>query len=188
MELQRRAIREGLPAQVYVSSIIQALFLFMFLCWIPAAGAADPDIHGQLKKALTCQGNPLESVRKIAQHGSRSYQSGYAGSHFGQELQYTSLVLLRTPVVIAGAKAYSVVAGTIQYYEDFGGIVHARFTGDYKKVVAALGLAPHKKGKSFYKKTGIDLFGKPDHLCPMTIELKPLEDGSFVLGCGWCNG
>ena len=27
-----------------------------------------------------------------------------------------------------------------------------------------------------------------DDVCPLTIELKPLEDGQFLLGCGWCNG
>lgn len=24
--------------------------------------------------------------------------------------------------------------------------------------------------------------------CPMKIALTPLENGTFLLGCGWCNG
>lgn len=164
-------------------------FVFITVILVsPFGKAAGLEIHSELMKALTCQTNPLQSVRALAKTGGTKYGAGFAGYDFGEEMNYTSVIILRSPIVIAGAKSSGVIAATTHYYQDFNGLVHAEFTGDYKKVVKTLGLAPHENGKAFFKQTKVNLDGKPDSICPMTIELKPLGDGKFVLGCGWCNG
>ncbi len=157
------------------------------LASLPAV-ADESVVHARIKQSLTCQVDPLGTVRDIAREAKNKYDSGYTGFDFGEEMQYTAIVALRSPIVIAGAKANNVVAGTVAFYDNFIGLVHARFTGDYKKVVAELGLRRNKSGTSFSKRMKVDSRGKPDNVCPMTIELKPLENGEFVLGCGWCNG
>ncbi len=170
------------------NSMLRPFIFFTALLISLPSQSAEPDFRPELIKALTCQIDPLQSVRELAKVGSSKYASGFVGYSFGEEMDYTAVIILRSPVVIAGAQANGVVAATANYYADFNGVVHARFTGDYKKVVKALGLAPRESGKSFFKQTKVGRDGKPDNGCPMTIELKVLDDGKFVLGCGWCNG
>lgn len=183
--------REGLAPAVElweVNAMLQAFIFFIVLLVSLPGKAAGPEVHSELIKALTCQIEPLQSVRELAKIGSSKYESGLVGYEFGEEMSYTAVILLRSPLVIAGAKANGVIAATSNYYDDFNGLVHASFTGDYKKVVKALGLDLSGHGKSFFKQTKVGPDGKPDNVCPMTIELKPVGDGKFVLGCGWCNG
>ena len=150
--------------------------------------ASEADVRSQLEKSITCQVNPLDTVREIAEKADNKYESGYIGLIFGDGMQYTAVVNVRSPIIIAGAKANTVVASTIFFYESAPVLVHARFAGDFRKVVTALGLRSKQNGESFFKATKVDLYGKPVSACPMTIELQPLKNGEFVLGCGWCNG
>jgi hypothetical protein len=87
----------------------------------------------------------------------------------------------------------SAVLQTLAQGEDFGGLVYGRFRGDYRKVVSALKLAPTPKKDGlrlgqFTKAMPVDSDGHPEKVCPMTIALTPQGDGTFLLGCGWCNG
>jgi hydrogenase maturation factor len=150
--------------------------------------ASEADVRSQLVKSLTCQINPLDTVRGIAKKADNKYDSGYIGLIFGEGMQHTAVVNVRSPIVIAGAKANTIVASTIFFYENAAVLVHARFTGDYKRVVTELGLQSKKNDGSFVKPTKVNLYGEPVSACPMTIELQSLENGEFVLGCGWCNG
>jgi hypothetical protein len=145
-----------------------------------------------LKDAILCKGDPLEVVDKMAANGSLHYDRGYAATTFGEEMDQVNVVVLRSPVEIGGAKA-SAVLMTLAQSEDFGAIVYGRFRGDYRKAVAALKLAPTPKKDGlrlgqFTKATPVGLDGRSEKVCPMTIALTPQADGTFLLGCGSCNG
>ncbi len=154
------------------------------------AWAVEPTPQARLTDALLCKGDPLDIVRKMAEGGSAHFDQGFAAATFGEEMDEVNVVILKTPLDIAGAKTSFVLMGLDQAEEDFGGLVYGRFQGDYRKVVAALKLAPTPKQDDFR----LGPFTKPvvkptpDEPCPMTIALTPREDGTFLLGCGWCNG
>ena len=97
-----------------------------------------------------------------------------------------------SPLEIAGAKTSAALL-TFAQSEDFGAFVYGRFRGDYRQAVSALKLAPTAKKDGlrlgqFTRALAVDAAGRPDKVCPMTIALTPLENGTFLLGCGWCNG
>lgn len=156
----------------------------------PAANAVEPTPQARLTDALLCKGDPLDIVRKMAEGGSAHFDQGFAAATFGEEMDEVNVVILKTPLDVAGARTSFVLLSLAQGEEDFGGLVYGRFQGDYKKVVAALKLAPTPKQDDFR----LGQFTKPvvkpttDEPCPMTIALTPREDGTFLLGCGWCNG
>ncbi|HBL26408.1 MAG TPA: hypothetical protein DD490_06195 [Acidobacteria bacterium] len=156
------------------------------------ADAAQPTPQALLKDALLCQRDPLATVRTMAESGSAHFDQGFAAATFGEELDEMDVVILRSPLEIAGAKTSSILL-TFAQTEDFGALVYGRFEGDYRKVVAALKLAPTAKKDGlrlgeFTKALAVDADGEPDKVCPMTIALTPLEGNAFLLGCGWCNG
>lgn len=156
------------------------------------AEAAEPTPQALLKDAILCQGDPLATVRKMAAHGSSHFDRGFAATTFGEEMDEMDVVILRSPLEIAGAKTSAVLL-TLAQSEDFGGLVYGRFRGDYHQAVKALKLAPTAKKDGlrlgqFTKAMAVAVDGQPDKVCPMTIALTPLENGTFLLGCGWCNG
>lgn len=157
-----------------------------------SAGAAEPTPQARLADAILCKGDPLDAVSKLAASGSSQFDRGFAAATFGEEMDEWDVVILKSPLEIAGAKT-SAVLRTFSQSEDFGALVYGRFRGDYRQAVKALKLAPTAKkdgprlGK-FTRAMAVDLDGHPDKVCPMTIALTPLEDGTFLLGCGWCNG
>jgi len=159
---------------------------------VDIAGAAEPTPQALLTNAILCKGDSLAIVRKMAASGSTQFDRGVAAATFGEEMDEMSVVVLRSPIDIVGAKASSILL-TFAQGEDFGALVYGRFRGDYKKVVSALKLVPtaQKDGLRlghFTKAMAVDVDGRPDKVCPMTIALTPLENGTFLLGCGWCNG
>lgn len=154
--------------------------------------AAEPTPQALLTDALLCKGDPLATVRKMAAGGSAHFDRGFAGATFGEEMDEMDVVILQSPLEIAGARTSSILL-TFAQGEDFGALVYGRFRGDHRQAVKALKLAPtaRKDGLRlghFTKAMAVDSDGRPDKVCPMTIALTPLEDGTFLLGCGWCNG
>ena len=155
-------------------------------------GAAEPTPQALLTDAVLCKGDPLAIVHKMAASGSSHFDQGFAGASFGEEMDEIEVVVLRSPLEIGGGKT-SAILRTFAQGEDFGALVYGRFQGDYKKAVSALKLVPaeRKDGSrlgQFTRAMAVDVDGHPDKVCPMTIALTPEKDGTFFLGCGWCNG
>lgn len=160
--------------------------LLLLLLLAPGAQAADSAANHALGEALVCAGeDPLSAVQALAAQGSTHFDDGYAGYEIGEEIDTKSIVLLRKPITIAGATTHAVVAGPAAAYEEFEALIHARFAGDWHPVAAELKLAPQAGSDVLQRATEpvTDDIG-----CPPTIQLKPLKDGGFLLGCGWCNG
>ena len=156
------------------------------------AAAAEPTPQALLTDAILCKGDPLGAIRKMAASGSSQFDRGFAAATFGEEMDEMDVVILRSPLEIAGAKTSAILL-TLTQGEDFGALVYGRFRGDYKQAVKALQLAPtaRKDGLRlghFTRAMPVSADGRPDKVCPMTIALAPEEDGTFLLGCGWCNG
>jgi hypothetical protein len=72
-------------------------------------------------------------------------------------------------------------------YFEFAGYLYARFKGDYRETVKLLKLQADKS-KGDEKRAHFVSSQAPQNACPPTIMLTPLENGEFLLGCGWCNG
>jgi hypothetical protein len=156
------------------------------------AHAAEPTPQALLTDALLCKGDPLETVRKMAASGSSHFDRGFAAATFGEEMDEMDVIILRSPLEIAGART-SAILRTFTQGEDFGALVYGRFRGDPHKAVSALKLAPTAKKDGlrlgqFTRALAVGADGHPEKVCPMTIALTPLPDGTFLLGCGWCNG
>lgn len=152
-----------------------------------STASASNEIQQQLSGALTCDGSPLETVNALAEQGSGGFAQGYAGYQFGEEMDLVSGVVLREPLMIGAASTSHVVASLGSFHFGFTGYVFARFAGDPVAVVTLLNLSKSDKpeGETFVRAMpAVD----DNDVCPPTIELKALDDGSFLLGCGWCNG
>jgi hypothetical protein len=157
-----------------------------------AASAAEPTPQALLTDALLCKGDPLATVRKLAASGSSHFDRGFAAATFGEEMDEMDVVILQSPLEIAGARTSAILL-TFTQSEDFGALVYGRFRGDYHRVVSALKLVPTAKKDGlrlgqFTRALAVGADGHPDKVCPMTIALTPQEHGTFLLGCGWCNG
>ena len=160
--------------------------LLLLLLLAPGAQAAESDANQALRDARVCAGHdPLSAVQALAAQGSTHFDDGYAGYEIGEEIDTKSIVLLRTPIAIAGATTHAVVAGPAPAYEAFEALIHARFIGDWHPVAAELKLASQAGSDVLQRATEPE---SDDVACPPTIQLKPLDDGGFLLGCGWCNG
>lgn len=156
------------------------------------AGAAEPTPQALLTDAILCKGDPLATVRELAAGGSSGFDRGVAAATFGEEMDEMSVVILRSPLEIAGARTSAILLTSAQS-EDFGALVYGRFRGDHRQAVSDLKLAATAKKDGlrlghFTRAMAVSADGRPDEVCPMTIALAPLEDGTFLLGCGWCNG
>lgn len=149
------------------------------------AQASEADVHASLVQALTCAVSPLDAVQELAAAGNRRANEGFVGYEFGEEMDTVSGVALTSSLQLAGASTSNVVASLANPYEGFGAYVHARFDGDFQTAVKALKLAKSSEDGNYRRAMPAK---DADDVCPLTIELKPLEDGQFLLGCGWCNG
>ncbi len=159
---------------------------------VDVARAAEPTPQALLTDALLCKVDPLATIRKMAADAPAGSDKGYTAHLVGEGMDELGVVILPSPLEIAGAKT-SAVGLTFVQSEDFGALVYGRFDGDYQQVVKALKLAPTamKDGLrlgEFTRPMAVGVDGRPDKVCPMTIALHPQADGSFLLGCGWCNG
>jgi len=164
---------------------------------VVAAGAAsgsEPALQTSLAGAVQCVGDPLQTVRTLSSRGTTDFNRGLAAFTYGEEMDQKNILILRTPVVIAGARTSAVVLDFASSYNDFTAIVYGVFEGDFRKVVAQLGLKVVAKSErikvgTFERSLDVRIDGKADHYCPKTIGLTPLkENEKFLLGCGWCNG
>jgi hypothetical protein len=169
-----------------------ALALAVGLTFAITASAAEPTPQSLLTDAILCKGDPLATVRKMAASGSSHFDQGFAAATFGEEMDEMDVVILQSPLEIAGAKTSAILL-TFAQGEDFGALVYGRFRGDYHRVVSSLKLAPTAKKDGlrlgqFTRAMVVGADGHPDKVCPMTIALTPQEHGTFLLGCGWCNG
>ena len=162
-----------------------SLCLLALTCCVQAA---EPDANRTLRAALLCEVDPLDAVQALAASGSSAFDAGYAGYEIGEEIDTKSIVLLRAPITIEGAVTHAVIGGPTPQFEDFEGLVSARFTGNAQAVATALRLTPGGDGGQLSRAMETDPADGEDVVCPMTIHLKTLEDGAFLLGCGWCNG
>jgi hypothetical protein len=150
-----------------------------------SAFASSGDISKSLIGALTCKGEPMDTVTELAMVGNTRSAEGFVGYQFGEEMDTISGVALTKSLKLGAAQTHNVVASIMNFHEGFGAFVFAQFEGDYKPIVAEYKLSRSKPGESF--KHALDVKG-PDEVCPMTIELLPQEDGHFLFGCSWCNG
>ena len=150
-----------------------------------AASAAATTPHAKLTQALLCKG-ASDGLDELVKGGS-NFAAGYAVQGFGEEMSYKSMVILKDPITIAGAKTNAVVWSLDSNYFEFNAILFAEFTGDYKAVVKALKLEPTKDFNEMSMGRFVSI-QPPKNTCPETIVLTPKENGRFLLGCGWCNG
>lgn len=150
--------------------------------------AAEPEANRTLREALACGGDPLATLQTLAANASTHFDQGFAGYDIVEEIDTRSIVLLREPIVFAKAQTHAVVGAPAQLREDFNALVMARFTGDWRPVAALLELQPEAESGTLVRALAVDSSGTATDVCPMTIQLKALDDGGFLLGCGWCNG
>jgi hypothetical protein len=150
--------------------------------------------RADLLKAVTCEGGPLDIVRGLSDQGSANFASGIATATLSSAEMPVEVIVLEQPLVFHEARAH-VVIGDVDGQTLLlpGAAVFASFDGDYRKVVAALGLQPDAPGGAWDGVEFTDAAAKAraakgDEVCPATILLTPVDDTRFTLGCGWCNG
>jgi len=154
------------------------------------AEAAEPSFQDSLSGAVLCKRDPLATVRAIAGSKSSTFERGIATLTFGEAMMEKNILILRKPIVIAGARTSSIILSLeSSSYFNFSGFVYGIFEGDFKSVVKELGLravpATSEARVGKYERAVV----VQNTLCPKTIGLTPLaEKGKFLLGCGWCNG
>lgn len=144
------------------------------------------DVRKNLIDALVCKAKSAETVYDLVQKGS-NFKLGYAAYGFGEGTGYKAVVMLNEPLTLYGATAFAIVAETENSYFDFSAFTYGKFKGDFKQAVKALNLQP---ASPFTEKSlGKFVSEQPvNSKCPETIALTPIENGYFLLGCGWCNG
>lgn len=145
--------------------------------------------HALLGDALVCKGDVTEAVRSLAEGGSR-FAGGYAAYSFGTGMQDRSIVILDEPLTLAGSTTHAVISEPSNSYNGFQAFTYARFRGDWRAAVEALGLKPEAPGAEVPLGQYVAPRGE-DEICPATIILSvdpDMPEGEFLLGCGWCNG
>jgi hypothetical protein len=158
------------------------------------AAASDPSFQDPLSGAVLCKGDPLGTVRAIAGSKTSTFKQGIATSTFGEAMMEKNILILRTPIVVAGARTSSIILSLDSpSYSNFNAFVYGIFEGDYKSVVKKLGLsavpANSEGAIAMYQRPVDAMWNGQRCLCPKTIGLTPLaQKGKFLLGCGWCNG
>jgi len=68
------------------------------------AEAADPSFQYSLSGAVLCKRDPLATVRAIARSKSSTFERGIATLAFGEAMMEKNILILRKPIVIAGAR------------------------------------------------------------------------------------
>lgn len=147
--------------------------------------ASGGGIHEDLAGALRCDGEPMDLLHELAAAGSSRSTEGFVGYEIGEEMDAISGVALTAPLMLGASGTHNVIATTQALHDGFGALVHARFEGDYRPLVARFNLTRSMPGESFKR---AHASGDADEICPKTIELLPQEEGRFLFGCGWCNG
>lgn len=170
--------------------LISTIIIFG-LCLIPTI-TYPKDMEKLLMESITCGAEPLGRIRGIAEKGS-DFKKGYSVMSYGDGYANTVIITLERPLELYGAKSFFVVGvAYMAMYFEFNGIVYAKFSGDYKKILTELSLVEAIKEDAFIgkyqRKLNVGFDGKPYDTCPMTIGLTPLQNNEFLLGCGWCNG
>lgn len=160
-------------------------FLLSLATPLLAASTSAATPHAKLSQALQCHGASDALDALVA--GGSNFAAGYAVQGFGEEMSYKSMVILKDPITIAGAKTYAVVWSLDPNYFEFNANLFAEFTGDYKAVVKLLKLEPTKNFDESSMGRFVSIQAS-ENACPETIVLTPKENGKFLLGCGWCNG
>ena len=159
-------------------------WLLLVVALAPTLASAEDPTARLLQDALLCKGSPLDAVRSVSAKGAGPT---FAATDFGEELDFTNVVVLKTPLRIAGATTRAVIGEVRQSHYDFRGHVYGSFKGDYQRVVKELGLVKSKDPVVGNYELEVEA-RTPDLVCPKTIGLTPKENGEFLLGCGWCNG
>jgi hypothetical protein len=159
--------------------------LLAFSVLAGSAFASSDEISKRLIGALTCKGEPMTDVQKLSLAGTGRLAEGFVGYRIGDDIDMISGVALTAPLQFGATQTDNIVASSATIYDGFSALVHARFEGDYRPIVAELKLRQSKSGESF--KRAVIIKGTKA-FCPKTIELLPQKDGHFLLGCGWCPG
>lgn len=151
-----------------------------------AAASEVNSVQQNLADAILCKSKPAEAVFDLVNKGN-NFNSGYAAYGFGDGTGYKAVAILKEPIKLYGATTFAVVSESEHSYFNFSAFTYGKFKGDYTSVVKALKLQPTQ---SFtYESLGKFVSQQPEsNHCPATIALTPMEDGYFLLGCGWCNG
>lgn len=166
---------------------------FKFSCLLPmlllafnVMAVESAVVHKSLTDAIMCKAKPAEAVDELVQKGD-NFQSGYAAYGFGEGTGYKAVVILHEPLSFYGSTTTAVISEAESSYFDFSAFTYGKFKGDYKQVVKALNL---QAANPFTEQSlGKFVSQQPtQHHCPATIALTPVENGYFLLGCGWCNG
>src|SRR5688572_33024927 len=100
---RNRARAEGDPVNRFAALTLAAGLAFSL------AAAAEPTPQALLTDAILCKGDPLGAVRKIAASGSSHFDRGFAAATFGEEMDEMDVVILRSPLEIAGAKTSAIL-------------------------------------------------------------------------------
>lgn len=163
------------------------LTLLPLLLWCGALSAAETDaVRAGLAAALVCEGEVAEVVSRLAENPP-AFDSGIAATGFGEEMSYKAVAILQTPLMVGKSSTRAVISEAESTHYEFAAFTYAEFTGDFREVVAQLGLQPEATDAEV--KLGKFVLPKADGSgCPPTIILTPGENGRFLLGCGWCNG
>jgi hypothetical protein len=179
-------------AIAHPSRIASFLATTVLLAFASAAGAQPaPPKPGsppadRLRRALLCEGEPLETVRSLA----TAREPGLTAKTTGEEEDETIVLTLQKEMVIEGARTNAVTMSFASPREDFLGLVFAEMTGDPAPLIKAFGLKKAARGAELpigqYVKSVPG--AEPNEVCPKTIALTPLGSGRFLFGCGWCNG
>ncbi len=143
-------------------------------------------VHKSLTNAVICKAKPAEAVYELVQKGN-NFKLGYAAYGFGEGTGYKAVAILNEPLSFHGSTTFAIVSETENSYFDFSAFTYGKFKGDYKQVVKALNLQPASPFTA--ESLGKFVSEQPtNNKCPETIALTPIENGYFLLGCGWCNG
>ena len=178
------------------STLFRSAIVVAALALAPGpAEAADPSFQDSLSGAVLCKGDPLGTVRAIAGSKTSTFERGIASLTFGEAMMVKNILILRTPIVVAGARTSSIILSLDgSSYFNFDAAVYGIFEGDFKSVAKKLGLSAvpvtsDRSAETYQRPVETMVKGSRGNLCPKTIKLTPLdENGKFLLGCGWCNG
>ena len=144
-------------------------------------------VEKSLTEALQCKGKPADAVYDLVERGS-DFQQGYSAMGFGEGTGYAAVAILKTPLKVGAAETSAVISQTENAYSDFAAFTYAEFKGDYKQIVKLLKLFPPQATAEFKMGEYVSIEPGAETSCPPTVLLTPLEGGTFLLGCGWCNG
>lgn len=150
-------------------------------------------VHQRLGQALLCQVDPAFVITELAE-SNNGRGPGYKAEHFGRAMTWESNVDLDEPLVIEGFETRRVSSGPTNPNAQFGAFTWARFVGDPAPMIAALKLQPQPADGDVMADFIRPIRDPEDDptivVCPPTIMLSTdrAQPGTFLLGCGWCNG